>query len=59
MRKAITHFWADRSGSAAIEYSLVAGAMAFVVIAAVTSLSQTLSAMYQTVISGLAIVNGG
>ncbi len=59
MRKAVIHFWADRSGSAAIEYSLVAGAIGFVVIAAIVSLSETLGTMYQTVIAGLAAVNGG
>jgi Flp pilus assembly pilin Flp len=59
MRKAIIHFWADTSGSAALEYSLVAGALALGIIAAIVSLGETLGAVYQTIIAGIASMNGG
>jgi Flp pilus assembly pilin Flp len=58
MRKAIIHFWANTDGSAAIEYSLLAGALALGLIAAIVSLTETLNALYQTVISGLASIGG-
>ena len=59
MRKAIIHFWADMSGTAALEYSLVAGAVALGIIAAIASLGESLGAVYQTIVSGIASMNGG
>lgn len=58
MRKAIIHFWADTNGSAAIEYSLLAGALALGLIAAIVSFTETLSGLYQTIISGIASIGG-
>ncbi len=58
MRRAIIHFWADRRGAAAIEYSLLAGALALALIAAIVSLTETLTGLYQTIITGLASVGG-
>ena len=59
MRKAIIHLWADQTGSAALEYSLVAGAIALGVIAAIVSLGESLGGVYQTIVSGIASMNGG
>lgn len=58
MRKAIIDFCADTSGSAAIEYGLLAGALALGIIAAIVSFSETLGGVYQTIISGLASIGG-
>ena len=58
MRKAIIDFWADTSGSAAIEYSLLAGALALGIIAAIASFTETLGGLYQTIISGVASIGG-
>jgi Flp pilus assembly pilin Flp len=58
MRKTMMLFWADRSGSAAIEYSLLAGALALALIGAITSLTDTLNSLFQTIISGLAAIAG-
>jgi len=57
MRKAIIDFSANTSGSAALEYSLVAGAVALGVIAAIVSLGESLGAIYQTIASGIASMN--
>jgi len=58
MRNTIIHFWADSSGSAAIEYSLLAGALALALIGAIVSLTDTLNSIFQTIISGLAPIGG-
>jgi Flp pilus assembly pilin Flp len=58
MRKAIIRFWADTRGSAAIEYSLLAGALALCVIGLVVSLTETLGGLFQTIISGIASIGG-
>lgn len=58
MRNKILLFWADSHGSAAIEYSLVAGALALALIAALVSLTETLNSLFQTIVSGLATIGG-
>ena len=46
MRKLRT-FAADRSGATAIEYSLIAGCVALVIITAVQALGSTVNVLYQ------------
>lgn len=58
MRKAIIRFAADTDGSAAIEYSLLAGALALALIGAIVSYTETLASLYQTIISGVASIGG-
>jgi Flp pilus assembly pilin Flp len=58
MRKAIIYFWTSTDGSAAIEYSVLAGALALALIAAIVSLTETLNALYQTIITGVASIGG-
>jgi Flp pilus assembly pilin Flp len=58
MRRTMMLFWADSNGSAAIEYSLLAGALALALIGAIVSLTETLNSLFQTIISGLAAIGG-
>ena len=46
MRKLLT-FAADRSGATAIEYGLIAGCIALVIITAVQQLGNTVNVLYQ------------
>lgn len=56
MRKGIIYFWTSTDGSAAIEYSVLVGALALALIAAIVSLTETLNALYQTIIAGMASI---
>ena len=58
MRKAIIYFCTSTDGSAAIEYSVLAGALALALIAAIVSLTETLNALYQTIIMGMPSIGG-
>jgi Flp pilus assembly pilin Flp len=58
MRREIIYFWTNTDGSAAIEYSVLAGALALALIAAIVSLTETLNALYQTIITGMASIGG-
>lgn len=58
MRNAINQFWASTDGSAAIEYSLLVGALAVGLIAAIGSFTETLGSLFQAIISGLASIGG-
>lgn len=58
MREAFILFWADTRGSAALEYSLLAGALALALIAAIVSFTEALSGLYSTIISGIASISG-
>lgn len=58
MRKEIIYFWTSTDGSAAIEYSVLVGALALALIAAIVSLTETLNALYQTIITGMASIGG-
>ncbi|MGF1620844.1 MAG: Flp family type IVb pilin [Rhodomicrobiaceae bacterium] len=51
-------FLADNDGSAMLEYALIASAIAIAVLSAVSSLGDSFSGLYQTIISGLASVGG-
>lgn len=57
MRKAITTFIGDKKGSAALEYSLLTAALAIGILSAISSLGDTLSSIYQTIISGLMTIS--
>ena len=59
MQKAIKRFAIDSRGSALIEYSLLAGSIAIVLLSAITTLSNELAVMYQTIISGIASIAAG
>lgn len=50
-----TRFRHDEDGATAIEYALVAGLIAVVIIAAVTSIGETLSDSFSEVESGLSL----
>lgn len=51
--ESVTRFRHDEDGATAIEYALVAGLISIVIIAAVTSIGETLSDSFDEVESGL------
>jgi len=53
VKELITRFVADRSGVTAIEYGLIAGLIAVVIIAAVTTVGTSLSSKFNAVASNL------
>jgi len=58
MRKAVICFYSDRRGSAMLEYSLVMGAIAICVVAAVSGLGDALGEMYRTILTGVTAIGG-
>ena len=62
MSTALKNFWQDESGVTAIEYGLIAGLLAIVVIAAVTAAGGNLNAIFSLVcnkLSGAVTAGGG
>lgn len=62
MIRAIRNFWTDESGVTAIEYGLIAGLLAVVIIAAVTAAGGNLNAIFSLVcnkLNGAVAVGGG
>jgi pilus assembly protein Flp/PilA len=61
MSNAFKRFWQDESGVTAIEYGLIAGLLAVVVIAAVTAAGGNLNAIFSLVCNKLngAVTAGG
>ena len=61
MSTALKNFWQDESGVTAIEYGLIAGLLAVVVIAAVTAAGGNLNAIFSLVCNKLngAVTAGG
>ncbi|MEN9776217.1 MAG: hypothetical protein RL322_3287 [Pseudomonadota bacterium] len=61
MSNALRRFWQDESGVTAIEYGLIAGLLAVVVIAAVTAAGGNLNAIFSLVCNKLnnAVTAGG
>jgi pilus assembly protein Flp/PilA len=53
MKKLFARFVADQSGVTAIEYGLIAGLIAVVIISAVTTLGTKISAKFQAVANNL------
>jgi pilus assembly protein Flp/PilA len=53
MKELITRFAADRSGVTAIEYGLLAGLIAIVIISAVTLVGTSLSSKFNAVAANL------
>ena len=53
MKKFISRFLHDKSGVTAIEYGLIAGLIAVVIIGAVTTLGTTLSGKFQAISTAL------
>ena len=53
MKQVISRFLGDSAGSAMMEYSLIAAIIAINILLAVSSLSETLENVFQTIISGL------
>lgn len=51
--KRIDQFWKDESGATAIEYGLIAGLIAVVIITALTTLGSNLTTKFQTIASAL------
>jgi Flp pilus assembly pilin Flp len=56
MRQAITRFAADRTGSAAVEYSLIAAGVALAMLTAFLPFSEQLLQLYDTLIAGLRVL---
>ncbi len=54
MKKHVLRFMKDQSGATAIEYGLIAGLIAVVIITAVTSVGTKVSAQFTTVGAALA-----
>ncbi|MDX1402454.1 MAG: Flp family type IVb pilin [Kiloniellales bacterium] len=57
--KLLLDFYRDESGATAIEYGLIAALVSVAAIAAMGSLGNELSNMFNTVSSELATANGG
>jgi pilus assembly protein Flp/PilA len=53
MRELISHFSKDESGATAIEYGLIAGLIAVVIITAVTTVGTNLSGKFNTIATAL------
>lgn len=53
LQRVIAIFSADRSGSAIIEYSLIAGGIALGVMMAIMSLGAEVTALYQVILTGI------
>ncbi len=53
MKNLATRFIKDRSGATAIEYGLIAGLIAVVIIAAITTLGTNLSAKFNVIANNL------
>jgi pilus assembly protein Flp/PilA len=53
MNKLLARFAANQSGATAIEYGLIAGLIAVVIIAALTTLGTRLSSQFNTVAANL------
>lgn len=58
MRQFVFRFLADSDGSAMLEYALIASAIAIAILSPLSLLGDTLSGLYQTIITGLASVGG-
>lgn len=54
MSKFVTRFVKDNSGATAIEYGLIAGLIAVVIITAVTTVGTNLSSKFNTIATALA-----
>lgn len=59
MQKNLKKFAKDCRGSCLIEYGLISGGIAIVLVSAISSLNSELTAIYQTIISGVASIGGG
>ncbi|MGO9023522.1 MAG: Flp family type IVb pilin [Beijerinckiaceae bacterium] len=53
MKKQVIRFGKDKSGATAIEYGLIAGLIAVVIIGAVTTLGTSLSAKFNLIANNL------
>ncbi len=53
MKSLLSRFAADRSGATAIEYGLIAGLIAVVIIAAVSTVGSNLSNKFMTIANNL------
>ncbi|MBS7351197.1 MAG: Flp family type IVb pilin [Comamonas sp.] len=53
MKKALIRFWKDEEGATAIEYGLIAGLIAVVIIGTVTLLGKEIDGVFQSIIDGL------
>ncbi len=60
MLKRFKHFCGDESGATAIEYGLIAALVSVAAIGALTTMGESLQAMFSTVSNSMtAAVNGG
>jgi pilus assembly protein Flp/PilA len=58
MQRTIKHFWKDDSGATALEYGVMAGLIAGVIIAAVTLIGTNLNGVFGAINTALAAVPG-
>lgn len=49
MQKALLRFWRDEEGATAIEYGLIAGLIAVVIVAALTALGTDIRGVFQSI----------
>ncbi|WP_394061090.1 Flp family type IVb pilin [Alcaligenes sp. WGS1538] len=59
MKAQLQQFWNDEDGATAIEYGLIAGLIAVVIIAVLTQVGDGLKAMFQQVVDKLPAGEGG
>ncbi|MGE8547535.1 Flp family type IVb pilin [Alcaligenes sp. Marseille-Q7550] len=59
MKAQLQQFWNDEDGATAIEYGLIAGLIAVVIIAVLTQVGDGLKAMFQQVVDELPAGEGG
>lgn len=53
MKDAIIRFWKDEEGATAIEYGLIAGLIAVVLVTVLTNLGTTIRDTFQTILTAL------
>ncbi len=53
MKADLIKFWNDEEGATAIEYGLIAGLIAVVIIGVVTTLGEEIQGVFQSIVTGL------
>ena len=55
MQKALLRFWRDEEGATAIEYGLIAGLIAVVIVAALTALGTDIRGVFQSISTAIRV----
>lgn len=53
MKQSIMRFWRDEEGATAIEYGLIAGLIAVVLVGTLTNVGTSLRTVFQTIVTAL------